>query len=295
MFTLPKKVINSIINQREEILKAFIAKWGYEPDEVEQVHKKLHYGDIYYIRKRENVVTNDKFTWGDVSINGSIIPNSNDVPIGEKRFTNIYSDNNKFKIDTKGNLNDPYEKVFNLERKEKKRLLIIGLIGKSQAGKTTAADFAVENCNKIDKLSFATPLKLMVEKAKICGFHELFEEKTWFSRTMLQLIGTNLIREQINPDFWIDKMKEQINTCVIDADTIIIDDVRFKNEAEFIRNEKGILIRIRRPSLISNDSHRSENEQEEIDANFTIINDNTLLEYKKDVLSVINNTLERRD
>jgi hypothetical protein len=53
MFISSKEVINNILDQREEILKAFIAKWGYEPDEVEQVHEKQPYGDIYYIQKRE--------------------------------------------------------------------------------------------------------------------------------------------------------------------------------------------------------------------------------------------------
>ncbi len=170
-------------------------------------------------------------------------------------------------------------------------MMIIGLIGKSQVGKTTASDYAIQEFDKLTKLSFATPLKDMLVRAGICSYHEVFEEKTWFSRSLLQLIGTNLIREQIDPNFWINKIKERITHLSFAENTVIIDDIRFKNEAEFIRNSNGVLLRITRPSVNSVDKHRSETELDEIIPNTTIVNNGTLIEYKKNVLSVVRSYL----
>jgi len=48
-----KQKINSIMANREEILTAFVAKWGYEPDEIEQV-EQIDGNEIrWFIRKRK--------------------------------------------------------------------------------------------------------------------------------------------------------------------------------------------------------------------------------------------------
>jgi hypothetical protein len=50
-----KRVHLEIINQREEILRAFIAKYGFDPDEVEQVVDMNDYDKLiirWYVRKK---------------------------------------------------------------------------------------------------------------------------------------------------------------------------------------------------------------------------------------------------
>jgi len=47
-----ENVILEVYGQREEILKAFIAKYGYAPDEIEQVEQHTSTGMIWYVRKR---------------------------------------------------------------------------------------------------------------------------------------------------------------------------------------------------------------------------------------------------
>jgi len=40
------KTIDEVMDQREEILRAFIAKYGYEPDKVMQVEQRMSDGSV---------------------------------------------------------------------------------------------------------------------------------------------------------------------------------------------------------------------------------------------------------
>ena len=47
-------VQNQILAQREEILKAFVAKYGYQPEEVEQVVRiGSSFEEVYSVRRKE--------------------------------------------------------------------------------------------------------------------------------------------------------------------------------------------------------------------------------------------------
>lgn len=45
-------IVDPSREQREEILRAFIAKYGLQPDEVVQVYKITPEGWVYSVRKR---------------------------------------------------------------------------------------------------------------------------------------------------------------------------------------------------------------------------------------------------
>lgn len=96
------------------------------------------------------------------------------------------------------------------------------------------------------------------------------EEKTSVPMTvreMLQIIGTNAIRDRLHPDAWVNAMfadyklvsqklitvdftkntlEEYPETVVTEVPNWIITDVRFENEAEAIKKRGGILIRVSR-------------------------------------------------
>lgn len=166
--------------------------------------------------------------------------------------------------------------------------MIIGIIGKMQSGKTTVADMLLKKIPRSYSVAFADSLKEMIIKSGICTHDELYVQKTDFSRMIMQKIGTEIFRNQINPNYWITKVDEKIKQIYYDygkLSTIIIHDVRFKNEAEYIQDQMGILVRIERPTNINitNANHASETEQDIIKPTYTIINDIDLDALEKNI------------
>ena len=70
-------------------------------------------------------------------------------------------------------------------------------------------------------------------------------------RQLLQIFGTEIIREYFGNNFWVLR-------TLLDKDNIIISDLRFINEYEQVKNNNGIVIYIDRNQIPG--SHRSESE-----------------------------------
>lgn len=150
---------------------------------------------------------------------------------------------------------------------------LVGLMGKIGSGKTTVAQILVNNFGFI-KVSFADPLKQMLVNAKILTYDEAFVNKTPYAREMLQKIGTNLIRNQIDKDFWVKKTEYLINKlCEKGAEKIVIDDVRFPNEWDFIKRMGGIIIKIVDIENSNNNDHESESYVDMLPFDYLIEND----------------------
>lgn len=127
--------------------------------------------------------------------------------------------------------------------------MIIGITGKLESGKTTIAKFIEQiypNENVIT-LAFADPLKEMIYKAGICNKENLWGKKTRFSRLMMQKIGTDIFRNQIDENYWVNETAKKIidindkykKNCII-----IIHDVRFLSEANCIKSFNGKILRV---------------------------------------------------
>jgi len=163
--------------------------------------------------------------------------------------------------------------------------MLIGFLGKKEAGKTTSAMFWRDMRTAYIQ-SFASALKDMLVKADIITEQQARSQtKPPHVRELLQKIGTNIIRSQIDEDFWVKKMADKVSTLdALDGrKDVVIDDVRFINEAKFITDRGGVLILIQRPSLENTDTHRSETELEKIRPHYTIINDGSLDDLKNKV------------
>lgn len=134
----------------------------------------------------------------------------------------------------------------------------IGITGLAGAGKTYAATwFKLRTGGEI--WSFAAEIKRI---AALMGWDG---EKDARGRKLLQDLGS--AGREYDRKCWVSRMPTDR--------AVIIDDVRFVNEAAAIRSVGGIIIRIERPGLTPMD-HSSETEQRYIVADYNITNDEHL-------------------
>lgn len=136
-------------------------------------------------------------------------------------------------------------------------MAIIGLVGFIGAGKGTVGDLL---CDKgYHKDSFAKPLKDAV--SHIFGWQrDLLEGDTQHSRTWrekpdaywseqfgyeftprlaLQLMGTEAGRDVFHKDIWVISLLNRAKDK-----NVVVTDVRFRNEIEYIQNNGGKIIRV---------------------------------------------------
>ena len=142
--------------------------------------------------------------------------------------------------------------------------MIIGLAGRKGSGKSTVAEILKEKYG-YRRLSFATPLKDMIMAMGVTEdeiFNLDLKEKPIerfggrSPRELLQLLGTEFARNMVCQDVWVKAVEARIES----NDQIVIDDVRFPNEAEMIREKGGKIIRVTRmgQELGMIDTHASE-------------------------------------
>lgn len=157
--------------------------------------------------------------------------------------------------------------------------MLIGLTGAKFSGKSSVARELAAKHGFLE-LSFATPLKQVCNL--LFGFsdeqledHELKEavDPRWgFSpRYAMQRLGTNAIRENFGKDFWIKRLAHQLPA----QGNVVITDVRFDNEAEFVRSNHGYVVKIARSGL-AQDDHLSESGIDPSLVSCTVLNDSSV-------------------
>ncbi len=100
---------------------------------------------------------------------------------------------------------------------------------------------------------------------------DLFIQKPPAARSLLQNFGTDLRRQyDRRPDYWVEKWIEATKKELKKGNHVLVDDCRFLNEAEAVRELGGTIIKIVRTDITSNDTHKSETEMREIECD-TII------------------------
>jgi ABC-type oligopeptide transport system ATPase subunit len=154
--------------------------------------------------------------------------------------------------------------------------MIIGLTGKKGSGKTTAARMLLGKIRGLQHINFKDALiqELKERMPKTIAELEhqfdrdadwLFSNKPDIVRALLQDYGTTVRRKDIDT-YWTDRWLEATSNL----EHVVVDDVRFINEAQTVHNQGGVVIRLIRSDIESNDSHESEVQMDLIKPDYTI-------------------------
>lgn len=125
---------------------------------------------------------------------------------------------------------------------------IIGLTGIAEAGKDFAASIIDNHYDSVWKMAFAAPIKEACKSLYNLTDSQLHDQKDKIDerwglspRQMFQFIG-DVMREQ-DKNFFTINMKQRMEEK-FDTKYIVVSDVRFDKEAEFIKSLNGKIIKI---------------------------------------------------
>lgn len=183
--------------------------------------------------------------------------------------------------------------------------MLIAVAGKKQHGKNSIGSYLLKELD-YRTIAFADPLKFAAMDIWGLTYNQCYgteaEKETvdprWglTPRFILQRFGTEVARA-VHPDTWARKCLETIraaregrtvrlhleedrsirNVSVNPSTNWVITDCRFLNEAKIVRENRGHVIKVLRPTLDRRvDDHQSEVEVDKIQPDITIPNDDTL-------------------
>jgi hypothetical protein len=158
-------------------------------------------------------------------------------------------------------------------RPARPRTTVLGLSGAAGSGKSSVAEY-LEQRHGYRRLRFAQPLKdalrRMLQSAMLDDHSiermvegDLKELPTPIlmgktPRHAMQTLGTEWGRNCIDGNFWVNVMRHTIR-ALPPATRVVIEDVRFENEASMVRDFGGKVIRLTGRGGLTDKSHPSEN------------------------------------
>ena len=167
---------------------------------------------------------------------------------------------------------------------------IIIISGKASSGKSLSANIIKDNTNNTILLAYADYLKMYAKN--ISGWDGSEDTKP---RELLQQLGVELIKKNINENMLINRIIEDIKVYSYFYDYIVITDARFPNEIESIKKEfdNVISVRINR-NIYSLDkkyqNHSTETGMDEYNNyDYVIDNNNDLKALEIKVMEVVKN------
>lgn len=172
-------------------------------------------------------------------------------------------------------------------------MILLGIAGEKSSGKDTLSNIIVDKFGWIS-LKFADPLKNMLRTLfRTAGIpediiermiegdlkevpHDVLCGKT--PRYAMQILGTEF-RDHLSPVLWTNIIENKIKQLDIEGEIgVVISDVRFPHEVDFIHKNNGYVVRVKRPSRNNNEfsNHISEQLINTLDVDETILNDTTI-------------------
>jgi hypothetical protein len=140
---------------------------------------------------------------------------------------------------------------------------IIALAGAKTVGKTTMAESLNSFLHNSEIMSFATPIKDMLiamgvpnDSVKGDKKEVIIQEIGQSGRDLMQSLGTEWGRKTVDQNIWVYALHKKILKSK--KDTIIIDDCRFENEAQWVKACGGIVFQLTRDGIECDCKHSSE-------------------------------------
>lgn len=133
--------------------------------------------------------------------------------------------------------------------------LLIAVSGKLGSGKDYIAEHVLLPMVKgaVSKMAFADHIKVTLasQDPDVDLIQCLQGVKNNELRRKLQIAGTEKGRDIYGPDIWVDTMENWIRLRQLrdgTPDIVLVTDCRFPNEATWIQDNNGLLIRVNAPS-----------------------------------------------
>lgn len=180
--------------------------------------------------------------------------------------------------------------------------MIIGFCGYAGAGKDTAAE-AIRNWARsgaVQRFSFAAPMRDMLSAL---GVPEAYMNDRALKeqpvpglgrsyRQLAQTLGTEWGRVCHGEDFWVKTLAAKIERSR--ADLVLITDVRFPNEAAWLKEVGGVLIRVNRPGVVPVHPHESERHVTEFQPYAELYNTGPQSQLEYDAVELFRNIIQVR-
>lgn len=168
---------------------------------------------------------------------------------------------------------------------------LIGIAGRARSGKDTVANFIIAAIGGY-RYSFADPIRAMLAPLGVdmndpywqARKEDVIPALGVSPRRMMQTLGTEWGRQLINPDLWIIMAHQRL---LQNGPGMVISDVRFENEAAWIRKHGGWIIHVIRPEAKAVEAHASEDGIEMLDADAQLLNSGTLEELQLSVRELL--------
>lgn len=168
---------------------------------------------------------------------------------------------------------------------------LIGIAGKARSGKDTVANFAVAAIGGY-RYSFAEPIRAMLAPLGVnmndpywqARKEDIIPALGVSPRRMMQTLGTEWGRQLINPDLWLIMAHQRL---LQSGPGMIVSDVRFNNEADWVRRQGGLIIHVFRPDAETVEPHSSEQGVALHDSDVRLFNSGTLEELQSCVRELL--------
>lgn len=144
---------------------------------------------------------------------------------------------------------------------------LVGITGLARSGKDSFYNFSkpiIESLNEHhSRYAFADALKeesdeLLSKYVGISAFSEKTSEKE-IIRPFLVTYGTH-IRRKLNPNCWIDKINDKVESEIKAGSWVFVTDVRYENEIDWIHNLGGKAVHIHREANVAPNKEELEND-----------------------------------